>query len=322
MCYSAQIEADYDKFVREWGAIISIKRFTELFWEKRKDGEWVKIPKAMREAFRKPRGDGGFNLAKIVAEGDREQADAYQVEIDAQSARLERAEAVLAGPKPTKTASNDKRIATDKISRAQRNLGDLTRKEPKDRDSRIYPGIYAPVMIEKDGQRIVVPMRYQCRLPGWDEITERKYPGTYNARRDKLEKAWGKMFGHRHGIMIVTRFYENVSRHKMEGRELAPGEKEENVVLEFDPQPPQEMLVACLWNMSPGADHGTDLFSFAAITDEPPPEVAAAGHDRCIVPIKPEHVDAWLSPDPINLEALYAILDDRARPYYEHKLAA
>ena len=322
MCYSAQIEADYDKFVREWGAIISIKRFVELFWEKRKDGQWVKIPKAMREAFRKPGGEDTFELAKLVAEGDREQTEKYQVELGAQQERLAKAEANLAGPKPTKSASNDKRIATDKIARAQRNLDDLTRKELKDRDSRIYPGIWAPVMIEKDGQRIVVPMRYQCRLPGWTEAIERKYPGTYNARRDKLEESWGKLFGHRHGIMIVTRFYENVSRHKMEGRELAPGEKEENVVLEFDPTPPQQMLVACLWNMSPGADHGTDLFSFAAITDEPPPEVAAAGHDRCIVPIKPEHVDAWLSPDPNNLEALYAILDDRARPYYEHRLAA
>ncbi|WP_445147250.1 ligand-binding sensor domain-containing protein [Dyella sp. Tek66A03] len=66
----------------------------------------------------------------------------------------------------------------------------------------------------------------------------------------------------------------------------------------------------------------TDLFSFAAITDEPPPEVLAAGHDRCIVPIKPQYVDAWLRPLPGDLTALYAILDDRARPYYEHRLAA
>ena len=61
---------------------------------------------------------------------------------------------------------------------------------------------------------------------------------------------------------------------------------------------------------------------FAAITDEPPPEVAAAGHDRCIIPIKPENVDAWLNPDPTDLAAQYAILDDRERPYYEHRLAA
>jgi putative SOS response-associated peptidase YedK len=122
--------------------------------------------------------------------------------------------------------------------------------------------------------------------------------------------------------MIVSRFYENVPRHKMEGRALAPGEQPENVVLEFNPQPPREMLVACLWNRSPVGADGDELFSFAAITDEPPPEVRAAGHDRCIVPIRRENVDAWLSPDPGNLAALHAILDDRERPYYEHRMAA
>jgi putative SOS response-associated peptidase YedK len=322
MCYSAQIKADYHDFLREHGATLSLKRFSELFWEKRQDGQWSRIPKAMREAFRRPSGEDDFALAKLVAEADREQAEKYRLVLSAQTERLAHAEAVLAGPKPTKKAANDQRIASHKIEAAQRNLDDLLRKEPADRDSRIYPGHYAPVMIGHEGQRIVVPMRYQCRLPDWSEATERKYPGTYNARRDNLEKAWGKLFGYRHGIMMVTRFYENVARHKMEGRALAPGEKEQNVVLAFDPQPPQEMLVACLWNLSPHADHGTDLFSFAAITDEPPAEVAAAGHDRCIVPIKPEHVDAWLNPDPHNLQALHAILDDRARPYYEHRLAA
>jgi putative SOS response-associated peptidase YedK len=53
-----------------------------------------------------------------------------------------------------------------------------------------------------------------------------------------------------------------------------------------------------------------------------PPEVAAAGHNRCIVPIKPENIDAWLSLDASDLEALHAILDDRDRPFYEHRLAA
>jgi putative SOS response-associated peptidase YedK len=83
------------------------------------------------------------------------------------------------------------------------------------------------------------------------------------------------------------------------------------------------MLVACLWNYHKGTDSGEgELFSFAAITDEPPPEVAAAGHDRCIIPIKRENLDAWLNPDPSNLAAMHTILDDRDRPYYEHRLAA
>jgi putative SOS response-associated peptidase YedK len=60
----------------------------------------------------------------------------------------------------------------------------------------------------------------------------------------------------------------------------------------------------------------------ASASSEPPPEVAAAGHDQCVIPIKPEHIDAWLNPNPANLKALYEILDDRERPYYENRLAA
>jgi putative SOS response-associated peptidase YedK len=120
--------------------------------------------------------------------------------------------------------------------------------------------------------------------------------------------------------MVVDVFYENVSRAKMEGRTLAEGEKVENVVLEFRPSR-QQMLVACLWSRwsAPGEQ---DLLSFAAITDEPPPEVAAAGHDRCIIPIKEGYLDAWLIPNPSYLEKQYQILDDRDGPYYEHQLAA
>jgi putative SOS response-associated peptidase YedK len=103
--------------------------------------------------------------------------------------------------------------------------------------------------------------------------------------------------------------------------ELREGEEVENLVLKFEPQPQRDMLVACLslrWT-SPGEP---DLLSFAAITDEPPAEVAASGHDRCIIPTKPKHVDAWLNPGPADLAAQYAILDDRQRPCYEHRLAA
>jgi hypothetical protein len=64
------------------------------------------------------------------------------------------------------------------------------------------------------------------------------------------------------------------------------------------------------------------LILLGSITDEPPPEVGAAGHDRCIIPIKPESVDAWLSPQGHRVADHYAILDERARPYYEHRLAA
>lgn len=322
MCYSAQIRADFRKYEREFGAGLSIHQFAKLFWEKKKDGGWQKIPKAMKAAFAHPQTDEERELLAIIREADAEQARVFESELFQQKTRLNNAERSLQF-KTTKKAQNDQRIARDKIARAQRNLEDLRRENLLDRDSRIYPGQYAPVMIMREGRRLVVPMRYQCRLPGWSEQVERKFPGTYNARRDKLEETWSRLFGHHHGVMVVEAFYENVSRHKVEHRELAPGEKEENVVLEFRPNPPHDMLVACLWSYSKGTrPDEPDLFSFAAITDEPPPEIAAAGHDRCIIPIKPEHLDAWLNPDPANLAALYAILDDRDRPYYEHRMAA
>lgn len=61
--------------------------------------------------------------------------------------------------------------------------------------------------------------------------------------------------------------------------------------------------------------------SFAAITDEPR-LVAAAGHVRCVIPVRPESVDQWSYPDGVNVRHLDAIMGDRARPFYEHRRIA
>ncbi|MFP3693480.1 SOS response-associated peptidase family protein, partial [Burkholderia sp. SIMBA_048] len=85
------------------------------------------------------------------------------------------------------------------------------------------------------GKRVVVPMRYRCRIPGWTEAEEKQKPATYNARSDSLATAWRKVFGFTHGLVLVDAFFENVKRDG------------QNVVLRFDPTPPQHMQVACLW---------------------------------------------------------------------------
>jgi putative SOS response-associated peptidase YedK len=81
------------------------------------------------------------------------------------------------------------------------------------------------------------------------------------------------------------------------------------------------LLSACLWS------HWTDpkepeVRGFAAITDEPPADVAAAGHDRCIVNLKPEHVEAWLTPEGRSLTELQGILSDRQIPVIQHAALA
>lgn len=222
--------------------------------------------------------------------------------------------------KATKKAANERRIAAAKVDQLLGWLAAITRRELLPEDSRIYPLGYAPVMVWQDGRRVVLPMRYLCRPQGKPAFHDSKYPGCYNARRDNLEGFWKDQFGFSHGVVVASAFYENVSRHRLEHRELAPGEKDENVILEFKPQTGGDMLVACVWSRwtSPGQE---DLLSFAAITDEPPPEVSAAGHDRCIIPIREQNLDAWLQPNGDRAKA-YAVLDDRERPYYEHRLAA
>jgi putative SOS response-associated peptidase YedK len=221
--------------------------------------------------------------------------------------------------KETKKAREDVRIATGKIETLSAKLSQLRTSEPNEEDNRIFPFVYAGVIVRMDGQNLLTPMRYHCRPAGKPAFYDRKFPGLYNARRDNLEKFWGEQFGAHHAIMVVESFYENVKRHTMEHRGLHAGEVEENVVLQFKPEPAQTMYIACLWS------HWTDpkepdLRGFAAITDEPPADIAAAGHDRCIINLKPEHLEAWLSPQGRSREELQAILSDRAVPVFQHEI--
>jgi putative SOS response-associated peptidase YedK len=89
------------------------------------------------------------------------------------------------------------------------------------------------------------------------------------------------------------------------------------VVVEFWPEPEQDLVLACVWARwsAPGVP---DLLSFAIITDDPPPEVRAVGHDRCVVPIRSKDIDTWLQPEKSTLEQLDAVLDPGARPFFRH----
>lgn len=319
MCYSAQVEESFQRYVKQFGADIDIHEFVKLYAH-RVEGSGARISKAIDANFASPATAEEKSIAEMIEAFDRQELSRLEQELFKQRKRLADAERKLK-TSTTKAASENKRIATNKVKWMLKRIADIKRDELEPRDSRIFPGHYAPVMVIEDGRRVIKPMRYQCRPAGKPASYDRRYPGTYNARRDNLEGFWKGQFGHSHGIAIVNAFYENVSRHDLEDRELAPGEEAENVILEFRPQPQQDMLVACLWSHWQSEGEG-DLLSFAAITDDPPAEVAAAGHDRCIIPIKPENVDAWLNPDSSNLDALYAILDDRERPYYEHRKAA
>lgn len=69
MCYSAQIQADYKKYVRQFRATLSIAEFTALFafdpYKKR-----PKTPKAMDDAFRDATAPEEAAIALEIAQWD------------------------------------------------------------------------------------------------------------------------------------------------------------------------------------------------------------------------------------------------------------
>jgi putative SOS response-associated peptidase YedK len=94
----------------------------------------------------------------------------------------------------------------------------------------------------------------------------------------------------------------------------------EEKLLTFNPQTGHDMLLACLCDrLAPGEPL---LESFTAITDEPPVQIAAAGHDRCVIPLTDANLDHWLNPAGRATSELSRMLDECSSPYYKHELAA
>ena len=319
MCYSAQVKQLALQLAREFGVQLDYEAAQRIFLRRLKDPS-IFISRGFEANFDHPASDEERRIKDLIDEHRSQAATKCEKDLFTQKTRLVAAERSLLA-KDTKKAREDVRIATNKIAALTSKLSDLRRPEIKARDNRLFPMVYGGVIIKQDGRTLLTPMRYFCRPAGKPSHYDRKYPGLYNARRDNLERFWREQFGHHHALAVVDSFYENVKLHAVERRVLAQGEEEKNVVLHFRPQPAQTMLVACVWS------HWTDpkepdVSGFAAITDEPPPEIAIAGHDRCPINIKPENVDAWLTPEGRSSEELQAILTDRQLPYYQHEVLA
>jgi putative SOS response-associated peptidase YedK len=319
MCYSAKVQQTLRFLAKRFGADVDWALFEQVFHRRLEDDE-IKFARALEANFQQPHSDIEQRIQADIEAYRKAIGTRWETDLFKQKKRLADAQRSLQ-TKETKKARDDERIATTKIDTYLQRLANLRRTDVRETDERIFPRYFVPLVVREGDRLLIRPMRYQCRLAGKPATYDERYPGTYNARRDNLEGFWSDVYGMQHGIMVVNSFYENVPLHLFEKRALGENEKEKNLVLHFNPQPPQEMLVACLWS------HWThssdpDLYSFAAVTDDPPPEIAATGHNRCIIAIQPQNVAAWLAPEGLEKSQLAAILSDRPCPYYAHQIAA
>jgi putative SOS response-associated peptidase YedK len=307
MCYSAQVVQVVRKLHRELGIRLDYEEAFKLFMRRLDDPSLV-ISRGFEANFDDPANDQERRIKAAIDEHRSKMTTKFERDLFSQKTRLVNAERSLK-EKETKKAREDVRIAATKIEALTSKLADQHRSESTSEDNRIFPMVYTGVIIKQNGQNLLTPMRYFCRPAGKPAFYDKKFPGLYNARRDNLEKFWGQQFGHHHAIMVVESFYENV--------QVRTADRRENVVLHFTPEPAQTMLIACLWS------HWTDpsepdIRGFAAITDEPPADVAAAGHDRCVVNLRPGHVEAWLTPENRTAAELQGILSDRAVSLFQY----
>jgi putative SOS response-associated peptidase YedK len=319
MCYSARVRQNLKHLSRRYEAEVDWEAFEDAY-RRRAEGEDIKMSRDLQRNFVNPETEVQKRTAGYIAQYLKEKRTDWESEVFVQKRRIAVAEEALA-KKETKKAREDVRIGTAKSQALLERLADLRRTEPNNEDARIFPMMYAPVLIRENDKTLIRPMRYACRLAGKPADYDKRFPGTYNARRDSLDDYWSKVYGQRHAVMVISGFYENVPLHLHEHRELAPDEKPKNLVLEFDPKPSSDMLVACVWDRwTKPNEH--ELYSFAAVTDEPTPEVAATGHQRTVITLQEKYMSEWLSPERLSRERLGEILTAKEPLHYVHQIAA
>jgi putative SOS response-associated peptidase YedK len=319
MCFSALVRQDLQWLVKRYGAEIAWEMFEELFRQRLDDPE-IQFSRALDVYILRMQDERARSSQTYIERYRTQQAHVWEQELFKQRKRLMDAQRKLQ-TKETKAARNEERIATGKVAALTEKLTGLRSDQVAPIDARIFPKKYVPVITGEGDRLLIRPMRYLCRLPGKPSSYDQKFDGTYNARRDNLNGFWSSIYGKQHGIMVIDSFFENVPRHLYEKRELAAGERATSVVLNFNPNSGEPMTVACLWSHWTGEGEPA-LDSFAAITDEPPPEVLATGHTRCVISLKDENVREWLAPARVAKARLEEILSDRQAPFYEHRIAA
>ena len=299
-----------------FGGRVDLDLWEELF-EARLEGEKIIYGRGLESSFTAPKNPKEKRIQKLLQEIVASDLSETEKKLFAQKKRLADAERKLK-IKVTKTLEKEIDVASRQIENCKSKIEKLKSKDTESHN-RIFPLGTAPVIIRRDGEIVIVPMRYHLRQPGHPPEMDRKLAGNYNARLDNVKKFWKKQFMHNHGIILVSRFYENVKKHAYENRKLRKGEEEENIVLQFKPDHPEYLILPCLW------DHwemkGERAFdSFAIITDDPLPQVLEAGHDRTPIFLKRENVDIWLNPENHSEAEIMKVLADKERPTLEAAL--
>ena len=176
------------------------------------------------------------------------------------------------------------------------------------KDSRIYPGYFAPVIVWENGVRQIRPMRYRVRPYGSAEEIPSKF-NVFNARLDSLEmrRTWRGLFMRKHALFPFFRFFEWIANESGKKR-----------LVKFSPYGCDRMWAPALYDTWKSKDNEITFHSFAVITDDPPREIEEQGHDRCPVFLQENLIDDWLQPKGKSKAHCYQLLKNKETVFYKH----
>lgn len=312
MCYSIQVAQSLKRLLRSLNVVMDYEEAERVFLQRLENPTLnINVSRAFESNFDRPANERELRIKSLISEYRRRQRPLIEAKLTEEQDRLDSNQKKLS-VKFTKNAEREVGIAGRAIQRLSQNLDDLTRSEFHPKDERLYPRIYGGFIVRRGDVNVLTPMRYFCRPNGFPASIDGKYPTLYNSRRDNLEGFWRQQFGSHHAIVVMDRFYEFVSRPTAD-------EPKRTVELQFTPQPPQPMLMACIWSPWDGPEG--KLNGAAVVTDDPPPEIAAAGHDRCPIALLPEAAERWLTPQGRTPAELQAVLSERQVTFYRNDVA-
>src|SRR5688500_5882013 len=102
MCYSAQLQAAYMKYLRETGAAMDIDQFVEIFGARANDSS-IRIPRAVERWFDNPASEPELRIKAMIDLYRAQEIAKLEREVFAQRKRLADADRTLTA-KPTKAA--------------------------------------------------------------------------------------------------------------------------------------------------------------------------------------------------------------------------
>jgi putative SOS response-associated peptidase YedK len=218
---------------------------------------------------------------------------------------------------------------------------------------RVYPGSYAPVMYhDTNGELLIKPMRYGAYPP--PSIKNAAKYTTFNARRDNLTSDfWSGAFMKHHGYVVLEAFFEWVAvkdllkagvvklpdvekefakqakereakikaagkKYKPTPTELKPA-RDRQIIIQFTPANAQKLLAPVIFSTKKLDDGYLDA-GFALITDEPNPEVRAAGHDRSPIILESSAINDWLHFQGKTAKQMDQLLADKQMITFGHML--